>query len=172
MKKYFLGFFLILGCLMLILNLPTILPAISASTPIKIPPIQSPEQEQANIATNQQRASSATIGSIFINNFVVSLGTFIPIAGWSFIGIIIWNTGKVISSYHFPYWTLTSFFVWTELSVYSFAILQGVRILNLYRLRKTTNMQSGTLRIIAVTIPTMALILFISAVAEYFIINA
>lgn len=106
------------------------------SFPSLIP--QPDSQSQLIMEQNNARAQSATVASIYNNNLVIALCTLIPVGGWIFIGVVLWSTGVVVASYANPVATLLfNPFVYVELAVYSYVVLQSIRILRLFRRRKT-----------------------------------
>jgi hypothetical protein len=151
-------YFTVLALLFLIVNLPSHLHT------------QTVQQQQANVASNEISKQKITAYAIFQNNFLVALLTLVPFAGWSWIGAVLWKTGLVIASYNQPYWALTNAFVWIELAIYSFVVLQSVNITLLLRHRKTMQIKLPIIKIVLATVSVAMLTLLISAVLEYMII--
>lgn len=134
-------------------------------------PVQTEQQKQNNVQSNNARAGSATIFNIFIQNYAIALVTFIPVIGWGFIGAVMWNTGLVIASYNQPFWQLTSIFAWIELSIYSFVIVQSLWLVQIWLKRKTTNMLTPIIKTILITASVVAIVLVLSAILEFVVIR-
>jgi hypothetical protein len=156
-------FFIVLALLFFIVTLPTIIPHTLTAT-----------QKQTNINDNTVRAQNINVNTIFLNNFMLSSFSLFPVAGWIFIAIVMLKTGFIVSSYNQPwYWLMNNVFMWIELAVYSFTILQSIRILKLvwYR-QKTIKPWSQIAKIIALTLSLSGLIIMFSAIYEYIIITS
>lgn len=172
--KTILYFWIILALMFFIIILPGLLP------------IQSQAQKEANMAENNANSGQATATSIFNNNLLVAGVTLIPYVGWGYIIFILWNTGNVIASYSQPwYWILDNIFAWIELGVYSFMVLKSVKLVQLFKQRKTcftdldgkcvTRKTTGVWNEIITTamfaLIVACLILLFSAILEYTIIT-
>jgi hypothetical protein len=159
--RYIGYFFLIFALLYLVVALPTIIPHTLTAT-----------QRSDNIDANLERRNTVTVLGIFGNNYLIAGFSLFPFAGWIFDAIVMWRTGIVVASYSLPVtWLLTSTFVMIELAVYSFSILQSIRILGFYRARKTIQFWTETLRTVFLTLGVSGLVLLLSAVWEYVIIT-
>jgi len=167
-------FLLLLTALFCILIVPSLLP------------VQSQTEKQNNVQHNDARSQRETVATIFNNNMLIAGLTLIPGLGWATIFFILWNTGKVVASYNQPwYWSFNNLFAWIELSVYSYALLKSIKLIHLWRQRKTKfNMPTGELIIrntngfwyefiktIAVTIIIMCFVLLFSAILEYHLVR-
>ena len=118
-------FFISLTCLFTILLIPSILP------------VESPAQKENTRGQNNVAAAKSTTQSIFNNNLMIATLTLIPGFGWGWIIMVMWNTGRVLASYNqLSYWLLLPF-VWIELSVYSYALLKSIKVVHLFKQRKT-----------------------------------
>jgi ABC-type proline/glycine betaine transport system permease subunit len=108
--------------------------------------------------------------------------TLIPFLGWGFLGYLLWNTGKIVASYNQPwYWSFNNLFAWIELAVYSYAVLRSIKLVHLWRQRKTKFiMPTGELVIrntngfwyefiktIAFALIVMCIVMLLSAILEY-----
>jgi hypothetical protein len=125
-KRQFLYFIVIYGALFAVLILPGLFPTLSLS------------EAEAIRDNNNAVAQSATVTSIFNNNLAIAGFSIIPFGGWIFAFYILWQTGVVVSSYGYPWWfILSNPFAYVELAVISYMILRSVRLVHLFRQRKT-----------------------------------
>ena len=153
-------FFIVLSILFLLVALPSIIPHTLTST-----------EKQNYIDANIQRQQTITPITIFLNNFLIAGFAIFPFAGWLFVGLVTFKTGLVVASYNEPAtWILTSFFGVVELSVYSFCIVQSIRIFGFYRQRKTLRFWHSTAKTVVLTLSIAGLILLVSAIIEYVVI--
>jgi hypothetical protein len=151
------NFFIILFILFSIVLLPSVLP------------VQSSQQKQSNINENMKRSMGASAFGIFENNFVIAVISFVPVVGWGIIGGIMWKTGLVIASYTNP-GIIWVFFAFIELSVYSFVLLQSLKIVKFFYQRKQGHFWVLTGKTTALTFAVSALVLLLSAIVEYAVI--
>jgi tellurite resistance protein TehA-like permease len=154
-------FFIVLALLFFVAALPAVIPHTLTSS-----------QKQNNVATNNERAQTVSVPMIFANNFLLSSFSLFPVAGWIFISIVMFKTGLIVASYSQPwYWLTNNVFMWIELAVYSFAILQSIRVLKLvwYR-QKTVKPWNQIASITAFTLSISGLIILFSAIYEYVVI--
>ena len=162
--------FLITFCLLyFILALPSLLP------------LQPNEVKMTVRGRNDERSANASVAFIFNNNLVVALTTLIPFVGWAWICYIMFNTGLVVASYDNPMVCLwLNPFVYVELAIYSFVVVQSIRIFQLWRrrwtrftdldgklvVRRTCGVYPEIIRVFAVTVIVVSLSLLLSAYAE------
>jgi hypothetical protein len=147
--------------------------------------LQSPEQQQATMQQNNVQSQAATASSIFNNNMVVAALTLVPYLGWGYIIYVLWNTGTVVASYGHPwYWVLGNVFAWVELAVYSYMILKSIKLVQLFRqrktcftdldgkvvVRKTTGVYPEIIKTVAYAFIWSTIVLLTSAIIEYFFI--
>jgi hypothetical protein len=149
----------LLVCLFIVVALPSLLP------------VQSDAQKQSNVDWNARMGQTATAASIFLNNFLISLIALVPLVGWSYLLAALWKTGLVIASYP----SLSGFavaklglFCLFELGVYSFVVLQSVKIVQLRRKRRWRLIGKTIIFTIAVSM----VVLLLSAIIEYTIIHS
>ena len=148
--------------------------------------LQTPEQQMDTQQQNNVRSQQATASSIFNNNILVAGITLVPYVGWGYIIFVLWNTGTVIASYGQPwYWILNNMFAWIELAIYGYMILRSIKIVHLFRqrktkftdldgmvvVRKTTGVYVELVKTIAYAFIVSTLVLSASAVLEYFLIS-
>jgi hypothetical protein len=173
-QKSLVHFGAILAMLFLILILPTLLH------------LQSPEQQQATQQQNNNQSRLATASSIFNNNLMVAGISLVPYFGWGYIIFVLWNTGTVIASYGQPwYWVLNNMFAWIELAVYSYMILKSIKLVQLFRqrktkftdlegkvvVRKTVGVYPEIVKTLAYTFIVASMVLLASALIEYALIS-
>jgi hypothetical protein len=167
-------FTIIFIALFFILLLPNVLPVHTAS------------ENQAIMENNNAKSQVATPSSIFNNNLVVAGITMIPGAGWIWLGYVMWNTGVVVASYGQPWWwSLINIFVYVELAVYAYVIMRSIKLVQLFKqrktvfvdldgktiTRKTTGVYPEIVKTIAVTFIVCIVVLLISALVEFFLIR-
>jgi hypothetical protein len=139
--------------------------------PTIIPHTLTETQKQINVNANVERAQTSTPQSIFLNNYMISIFSLVPVGGWFFIDIVLFKTGVVVASYNLPvYWIFTTPFGILEIAVYSFCLLQGTRILLFVWNRKQFKPWITITRTIALTLSISGLILLFSAIWEYIVI--
>ena len=148
-------FIMLLAILFFVLLLPSFLP------------VQSEAQKQANMNHNNQAAKVATANGIFSNNMLIATLAIIPGIGWGFILFSMWETGLIVASYSQPFYVLLSPVAWIELSVYAFAIISSVELVQIYRHKSKRNFFQTML----VSLAMISIILFLSATFEIHLIN-
>jgi hypothetical protein len=173
-QKSIVYFGTILTVLFFVLILPTLLH------------LQSPEQQQVTQQQNNNQSRLATASSIFNNNLMIAGISLIPYFGWGYIIFVLWNTGTVIASYGQPwYWILNNMFAWIELAVYSYMILRSIKLVQLFKqrkttftdidgkvvVRKTTGVYYEIVKTVAYAFIVSCLVLMISAIIEYALIS-
>lgn len=147
---------LLLGCLFTVLILPSFLP------------VQTETEKQQTKEHNNAIAQTATVASIFNNNLIIGLIAFVPFIGWGYLLAALWNTGVVVASYNLPSYTvLLNVFAWVELAVYSYIVLQSVKLVHLFQQRKCNDFKASTLKLVAYTLITTNIVLLVSALLEY-----
>lgn len=125
-KRIARNFGIVFGLMFLILLLPSLLP------------LQSESEKQAIVEQNALVAQSATVSSIFNNNLCVAVISLFPFLGWGLLGFILWNTGYVVAGYGDVVACLfLNPFVYVELALYSYVVLQSYRLWRLFRQRLT-----------------------------------
>lgn len=125
-KRQFCYFTIIYALLFAVLILPGLFPTLTYS--------------EAQDVMNQNNANSqvATVSSVFSTNMAIAGFSMIPVGGWLFAFFVLWQTGVVVSSYGYPWWfLLTNPFAYVELAVISYAILKSIRLVQLFKRRKT-----------------------------------
>ena len=153
-------FFAVLMVCFLIMIVPSLLP------------VQSTAQKQATVQQNNVQSQQASAASIFNNNLVVSGITLIPFVGWGYLIFALWNTGVVIASYGHPwYWIFNNPFAWVELSVYSYVLLQSWKLRRLIPQWRCNDFKVTFTKTVAYTFIVMIIVLFVSAMVEYFVIR-
>jgi archaellum biogenesis protein FlaJ (TadC family) len=158
--KSILYFLIVLSALFLVVIIPSIIP------------FQTPEQQNETKHENDITSQTATATSIYHNNMIIAGLTLVPYVGWGYLFYALWNTGLVVASYHQPWWYLfMNPFAWIELSIYSYALLQSLKILHLLPQYKANDFWYTLIRKIAYTIVFMALALLASAIVEYLLIS-
>lgn len=170
-KKALLHFIVVFVCLFFILSLPSILN------------FQTSEQKQLIVTDNNAKSQDASVSSIFNNNLIVALLSFVPYAGWGLLIAVLWNTGNIISAYSSPVVTLLlNPFVYVELGVCGFVILKSIYIVRLFKrrktiftnldgvvvVRKTTGVYYEMAKTLAVVLIVCSIVLLISAFAEIY----
>ena len=172
-------YFIVLTLLFAVLLLPSILQSLPNPFPFKLPTLQSPEQKQATVQQNNAQSKEATVATIFNNNLLISGLALIPVAGWTFLAVVLWRTGLVVSSYQMAWWfVLNNPFAWIELSVYAYAVLASLKILHLLRQHKVGDWfhPGGQYKIefaktVCYTLIVMTIVLLASAFTEHWLIH-
>jgi hypothetical protein len=117
---------------------------------------------------------------------MVAGATLIPYVGWGYLIFVLWNTGTVVASYGQPWYSIFgNVFAWIELAVYSYMILKSIKIVQLFKQRKTCFIDLDGKCVVRKTngvwyqifqtsmyaLIVSCLVLMTSAVIEYFIIS-
>lgn len=123
----------------------------------------------------QHRANNDLVPYIFLNNFVICLLMFIPIAGAGLGLFILYDTGVALSAIstlqgYPPYVAILSLMAtpvfWLEFAAYSIAMAESI-----WLFRRLLRKQWWELKWTAAFIGLCALLLIIGAVVEVFIIS-
>ena len=148
--------------------------------------VQSPQQQQATQHQNDVQAQKSTAASIFNNNLLVAGISLIPFVGWGYLIFVLYNTGVVIASYGHPWWwILNNTFAWIELGVYSYMIMKSIKLLQLFKqrktkftdldgkviVRKTTGVWNEIITTAMFSLIAACIVLLLSALLEYQIIS-
>jgi hypothetical protein len=128
-----------------------------------------------NQTLTQHRANNDLTQYIFLNNFMICLLMFIPIAGAGLGLIILYDTGVALSAIstlqgYPPYIAILSLMAtpvfWLEFAAYSIAMAESI-----WLFRRLLRKQWWELKWTAIFIGLCALILIIGAIVEVLIIN-
>ena len=96
-----------------------------------------------------------------------------PFAGWLFVGVVLWRTGLLVASYNQPwFWAFGNVFAWVELSVYSFVVVQSLRLFMFYRQRKILRFWYVVFKTVLFTLGVAGVVLFLSALLEFAVIHS
>jgi hypothetical protein len=174
-KKQLCYFLTIFTILLVIVILPSVIS------------VQSPSQKQDTMQQNNNNSRTTTAPAIFNNNLIVALVSLIPYVGWGWLGYVIWNTGVVLASYSQPwYWVLGNPFVYVEFAVYSYMVLRSIKLVRLFRqrktrftdldgkvvVRKTTGVYPEIVKTAAYTFIVATVVLLAAALVEYVLIQS
>jgi uncharacterized membrane protein SpoIIM required for sporulation len=128
-----------------------------------------------NQTLNENRANNTLIQHIFINNFIICLLMFIPLAGAGLGLYILYNTGVALSAIasiqgYSAYSGILNLVVtpifWMEFAAYAIAMTQSV-----WLFRRMLQGRWGELKWTAVFIGVCALLLIVGAVVETWLIT-
>lgn len=149
-------FFLLLIVYLVLLGLPSVLP------------VQSDVQKLDNMAANDAQAANATVAGIFGNNLLIAVFSIIPMFGFGWLALVIWQTGLVAASY--PSVGLLVYlnpFVWVELPVYVLMTYFSLRIFQALSVKD----KQGAIGLFKRGLLYSVVILLISAFVEILIIK-
>lgn len=154
------SFFIVLFLLFFIIIIPSLIP------------VQTLTQKQETQQHNNEVSQQATVASIFNNNLIIAIISFIPFVGWGYLLAALWNTGVVVASYSQPWYNLfLNPFAWIELYTFTYILFQSWKIVHLIPQRKANDFKVTLIKLICKTLIVITLILLFSAMLEYAIIR-